>query len=269
MIPALDFLLQSKSGRIQVGRRVVIVGAGNVGCDAATEAFRLGAEEVTLVDIQEPLSFGKERKAAEEAGARFRWPCFSKAVTEKGLELTSGEVIPADTVIISVGDMPDLDFLPETVAVERGFVKVESYQTTDPQVFAIGDAVKLGLLTDAIGAGRKAAQAISDILEGKRPRGDARKMIDYNRIRLEYFDPRMLKFDGIEQCASQCSSCGACRDCGICVTMCPQTAISRQEKDNPFGFEMVVDPDRCIGCGFCAGSCPCGIWDLVENDPLE
>jgi len=270
MIPALDFLLQSKSGRIKVGRRVVIVGAGNVGCDAATEAFRLGAEEVTLVDIQEPLSFGKERKAAEEAGARFRWPCFSKAVTEKGLELTSGEVIPADTVIISVGDMPDLDFLPETVAVERGFVKVdESYQTTDPQVFAIGDAVKLGLLTDAIGAGRKAAQAISDILEGKRPRGDARKMIDYNRIRLEYFDPRMLKFDGIEQCASQCSSCGACRDCGICVTICPQTAISRQEKDNPFGFEMVVDPERCIGCGFCAGSCPCGIWDLVENDPLE
>jgi Fe-S-cluster-containing hydrogenase component 2 len=31
---------------------------------------------------------------------------------------------------------------------------------------------------------------------------------------------------------------------------------------------MRVDPERCIGCGFCAGGCPCGIWELVENDPL-
>ena len=172
MIPALEFLRRSKLDQVKVGRRVVIIGAGNVGCDAATEAHRLGAKSITLVDIQEPLSFGKEREAAEEIGAQFRWPCFSKAVTDEGLELTTGEVIPADTVIISVGDVPDLDFLPDSVGTERGFIKVnESFQTSDPKIFAIGDAVKLGLLTDAIGAGRKTAQAIADILEGKRPRG--------------------------------------------------------------------------------------------------
>mgnify|MGYP003551512205 CR=1 FL=1 len=27
--------------------------------------------------------------------------------------------------------------------------------------------------------------------------------------------------------------------------------------------------DLCIGCGFCAGACPCGIWRLAENEPLE
>jgi NADPH-dependent glutamate synthase beta subunit-like oxidoreductase len=48
---------------------VVVIGAGNVGCDAATEANRLGAEEILLIDIQEPLSFGKEREEAERAGA--------------------------------------------------------------------------------------------------------------------------------------------------------------------------------------------------------
>ncbi len=268
LVSALDFLRRSKAGEAGVGERVVIIGAGNVGCDAATEAHRLGARDILLVDIQEPLSFGKERKEAEAVGAKFRWPCFSKSITEEGLELATGEIIPADTVIISVGDMPDLGFLPETIATERGFIQVnELFQTSDPQVFAIGDAVKLGLLTDAIGAGRKAAEAMDALLEG-RPAAPAaaRKMIDPGRVKLEYFDPRMLHFEGLEQCASQCSSCGTCRDCGLCVTVCPQAAISR--KQNLDGFEMVVDPDRCIGCGFCAGACPCGVWSLVENFPM-
>lgn len=270
LIPALEFLRRSKLNKAKVGKRVVIIGAGNVGCDAATEAHRLGAESILLVDIQEPLSFGKERKEAEAAGAKFRWPCFSKAVTDEGLELTTGEVIPADTVIISVGDLPELDFLPDTVTVERGFVKVdENYRTSDPKIFAVGDAVKVGLLTDAIGAGRKAAAKINSILAGKEPLpGVSREKIPYERVKLEYFDPRLTGFDGVQSCASHCSSCGTCRDCGICVTICPQGAISRQTVSNDQGFEMVADPDKCIGCGFCAGACPCGVWNLEENVPI-
>jgi NADPH-dependent glutamate synthase beta subunit-like oxidoreductase/glutamate synthase domain-containing protein 3/NAD-dependent dihydropyrimidine dehydrogenase PreA subunit len=270
LIPAIDFLRMSKAGEAKVGKRVLIIGAGNVGCDAATEAHRLGAEDILLIDIQEPLSFGKERKEAEAAGARFRWPCFSKAVTDQGLELTTGEVIAADTIIISVGDLPELDFLPETVDTERGFIKVnESFQTSDPKIFAIGDTVKLGLLTDAIGAGKKAAEKIAAVLSGKDAQALAlRPQINYERIKLEYFDPRLSSFNGIESCASQCSSCGTCRDCGICVTVCPQSAISRQTLLNERGFEMAVDPEKCIGCGFCAGACPCGVWNLIQNEPI-
>ncbi len=271
MIPALEFLRMSKAGQARVGKRVVIIGAGNVGCDAAAEAHRFGAEEITLIDVQEPLSFGKERKEAEAVGAKFRWPCFSKAVIDEGLELTTGEVIPADTVIISVGDVPDLDFLPESVETERGFIKVnEHYRTSDPKIFAIGDTVKLGLLTDSIGQGRKAAEKIGAILSGKDSHVCAsRSRIDYKRVKLEYFDPRLASFNGVESCASQCSSCGTCRDCGICATICPESAISRQERANGAGFEMVADPEKCIGCGFCAGACPCGVWDLVENEPID
>lgn len=269
LIPALEFLKQSKKNEARVGKRVVIIGAGNVGCDAATEAHRLGAEDITLIDIQEPLSFGKEREEAEKIGAKFRWPCFTKAITEEGVELTTGEVIPADTVIISIGDMPDLEFLPDSVATDRGFIVVnEIYQTSDPKIFAVGDAVKLGLLTEAIGAGRKAAQAICDMLEGKRPRLDHKTMIDPHRVKLEYYDPRLVEFHDVHECGTQCASCGACRDCGLCVSICPQSAISRKDLGNG-DFEMVVDPERCIGCGFCAGACPCGIWNLVENDPIE
>ena len=271
LITALDFLHQAKKDSVQPGRRVVIIGAGNVGCDAAAEAHRLGAKEITLIDIQEPASFGKERQAAEAVGSKFLWPLTAKEITEDGVVLTSGELLPADSVIVSIGDTPDIDFLPPEVSIEHGFIVVnENYQTTDTKIFAIGDAVKPGLLTDAIGSGRKVALAISEILEGKRPAGDSQTMIDRTRVTLEYFDPRITEFDDIDQCGSQCSSCGACRDCGICVAICPQTAISRREdKRLADGYEYIVDDALCIGCGFCGGACPCGIWDLAENDPLE
>ena len=148
-------------------------------------------------------------------------------------------------------------------------MEVNEYgQTTDPKIFAIGDVVKLGLLTDAIGAGRRTADAIGEMLAGKRPRFDSHQIIDRSRVTLEYFDPRIIEFEDPAHCGSQCSSCGACRDCGICEATCPQAAISRRE--NAAGdCEYVVDAQRCIGCGFCAGACPSGIWDLVENDPVQ
>jgi NADPH-dependent glutamate synthase beta subunit-like oxidoreductase/glutamate synthase domain-containing protein 3/NAD-dependent dihydropyrimidine dehydrogenase PreA subunit len=268
-VTALDFLGRAKVGDVRPGNRVVIIGAGNVGCDVATEAHRYGASELTLIDIQEPASFGKEREDAEAAGAAFRWPVFTREITDQGVVLTTGELIPADTVVVSIGDAPDLDFLPAYVTVKNGFIEVNEYfQTSDPVIFAIGDAVKPGLLTDAIGSGRRAAQAIIDILADRHHIPDTREMIDLHRINLEYFDPRIIDFDDMDHCGSQCSSCGACRDCGTCVSICPETAISKLEKENG-EFEYVVDEQRCIGCGFCAGACPCGIWDLKENEPIE
>ncbi len=136
------------------------------------------------------------------------------------------------------------------------------------QIFAIGDVVRPGLLTEAIGSGRVVARTICDMLAGKRPAFEKRDMIDRQRVTLEYFDPRITEFADLDHCGSQCSSCGACRDCGICVAVCPQAAISRKALENN-GYEYVVDENLCIGCGFCAGACPCGVWDLVENTPIE
>lgn len=274
LITASDFLARAKNGGVTPGNRVVIIGAGNVGCDVATEAHRLGAAELTLIDVQEPAAFGKERKEAETAGAKFRWPCFTKEITADGVVLDSGELIPADTVVVSIGDVPDLDFLPEDIAKDRGFVKVDEwFQSSDPKIFAIGDAVRPGLLTDAIGAGRTAATAINDIINGQRTleSGTALKkkqMIERSRVSLEYFDPRISELNDPQSCGSQCASCGACRDCGICVAVCPQAAIERVQKQGP-DYEYRVDADKCIGCGFCAGACPCGVWEMAANEPME
>ncbi|MBI9076848.1 MAG: FAD-dependent oxidoreductase [Desulfatibacillum sp.] len=267
-VSAMDFLGKAKAENARPGKSVVIIGAGNVGCDVATEAHRLGATHITLIDVQKPASFGEERKAAEEVGAIFLWPVFTKEITDKGVALTNGDFLDADTVVVAIGDAPDLGFLPETVKTQRGFVEVDqNFQTTDSTFFAIGDIVKPGLLTDAIGAGRKAAMAINAILEGKRPQALEKPQIDKTRVSLSYFNPRIKEFEEVKTCAMDCSSCGTCRDCGICEAICPQAAISRVEEPGK-RFEMVVNPEKCIGCGFCAGACPCGIWALVENDPM-
>ena len=67
---------------------------------------------------------------------------------------------------------------------------------------------------------------------------------------------------------SRCVSCGTCRDCKTCEMSCPEKPMSRVEhKDG--SFEYVSDPERCIGCGICAGVCPCGIWTLRPNDEFQ
>ncbi|MHB8909114.1 MAG: FAD-dependent oxidoreductase [Syntrophales bacterium] len=268
-VAALDFLRESKLDRAKVGKNVVIIGAGNVGCDAASEAARLGAESITLIDIQKPASSGVERKHAEAVGAKFLWPRFTKAITETAVELTSGEILPADTVIMSVGDQPDLSFLPEEIKTERGFIAVdERFRSSDPKVYAVGDAARLGLLTEAIGSGRVAAREIDNLLRGKEEPCNLVAAINTERVRLEYYDPRLISFEDTISCAAGCASCGACRDCGVCEGLCPQNAISRRQLEGE-EYEYIVNPERCIGCGFCTRACPCGIWRLTENDPVE
>lgn len=265
---ANDFLEKAKLGKIKPGKDVVIIGAGNVGCDVATEAHRMGAKTITMIDVQKPAAFGKEKEDAEAIGATFRWPVFTKQITKNGVVLDDGEVIKADTVVVSIGDVPDLDFLDDAITIENGFVHIDQFnRTSDPRVFAIGDVVGPGLITDAIGAGRRAAISIDRIIDGKSPdHGEMLPMVDKDRINLAYYHPQ-ANADTLNECGDDCASCGQCKDCGICVAICPEGAISRVENSKD-DFRYQVDEQLCIGCGFCKGACPCGIWDLIPNTPL-
>ena len=164
VIPALDYLKAAKSDKpMPTGKQVVIIGAGNVGCDVAAEAYRLGAEQVTLVDIQKPLAFGKEKDAAEALGAIFKWPVMTREVTRRAWSATTAPCIPAQTVIISIGDVPSsiscrIPWRCVTVGGAAWIKTDEAGRTSDAKILAVGDVERPGLATNALGAGKRAAE---------------------------------------------------------------------------------------------------------------
>jgi NADPH-dependent glutamate synthase beta subunit-like oxidoreductase/glutamate synthase domain-containing protein 3/NAD-dependent dihydropyrimidine dehydrogenase PreA subunit len=269
VITALDFLKEAKGKEsMNVGREVVVIGAGNVGCDVACEAYRFGAEKVTLVDIQKPLAFGKEREAAEALGAEFRWPVITKEVTSKGLVTDSGDLIPAHTVFISIGDVPSLPFLTDSVQTltvgGASWIKTDAgHKTSDRQVLAVGDVEKPGLATDALGAGKNAAECILAEIRGEEWQPFSKPLIPQQALTITHYNPADKgKTEGDQ--ADRCLSCATCRDCHLCETMCPTGAITREEftVEGRTSYEYVSDDNKCIGCGFCADTCPCGIWQM-------
>ncbi len=269
VVAALDFLKKAKSDNPDpIGKQVVIIGAGNVGCDVACEAYRLGAEKVTLVDIQKPLAFGKEKEAAEALGATFRWPIMTKEITEEGLVTNDGELIPAQTVLISIGDVPALKFLPESVETVTvggaAWIKTaNSHVTSDAKILAVGDVERPGLATNALGAGKTAAEYILAEIKGQEWKPFTKPLVPQQAITIGHYHPTDKGAKEEDQ-AGRCLSCASCRDCHLCETICPTGAIKRVDVafDGRIDYAYVSDDKKCIACGFCADTCPCGIWTL-------
>ncbi len=271
MVTAYDFLKDINTGKAPdlKDKKVVIIGAGNVGMDVAAQAFHCGAKEVTAVDIQKPAAFGKELEIAQSLGTKVLWPKFTERYDKKEgkIYFTDGTSLEADLVVVSIGDTPITDFLPPSVHTDKnGWIEADEVgHTSDPKVYAVGDATKLGLITHAIGHGRKAAEAVHALLSGRSYyRPQPRPMVPYDKIKTAYYDVCRDRAFQVENEANVCMSCAVCRDCHMCEMTCYQGAISRKEYEDG-SYAYVVDEDLCIGCGFCAGVCPCGVWEMEEN----
>ncbi len=272
IIKGLDFLKKVNRGeKVKVGEKVVVIGAGNAAMDVGYEAYKHGAKHVTFIDIAKPKAYQHEMDRLLELGATIIWPASAEEITENGVKLKDGRFLEADTVFISIGESPDLSFLDKEDITERRTIKVnDKYQIpSDPKVFAVGDTIIPGLITDAIGTGYQVARSIDAYLNGKEYKKPERKGIDKNRLHTDYFKlyrktkNRDKAFD--KDLESQlCVSCGWCRDCRMCLETCPTGAITRRDLGNG-EFEYVSDPEVCIGCGMCAGVCPSGIWTMYSN----
>lgn len=186
---------------VKVGKRVAVVGAGNVAMDAARTAKRLGAEEVYIVyrrGMEELPARKEEVEHAEEEGIIFKTlnnpveilgndegiVCGMKCVEmELGEPDESGRrrpvekpdsefVLDVDSVIMSIGTSPNPLIRSTTPGLEannRGclITKDESGLTTRDNVYAGGDAVTgAATVILAMGAGKAAAKAIDEALRG-------------------------------------------------------------------------------------------------------
>lgn len=268
MLKGLDFLKEiNNNGRPAVGERVVVLGAGNAGMDVCLGAYAMGAKKVIAIDVQRPAAFQHEIDRFKYLGGEIQWPFFTAKVDEQGVHAKDGSLIEADTVIIAVGERPDLSYVPREWLTDKGMIDIDAcgQVVKAPGIFAIGDTTKPGLLTHAIGGGADVALLIGDYLNGKELVAIKKpEVIAQSCLSKELFKPRNRgrhrPTDPKDE-TNRCLSCGTCRDCTMCLEACPEGAIRRVELENG-KFEYVSDDEYCIGCGICSGICPCGIWAM-------
>jgi len=181
VMSAMKFLVnlnQSNIPMISPSEKVVIVGAGYVGIDAARSAIRLGGEVTCVTIASEKDAFKsvspKDYEEAKEEGVKFIFEARVKEIqgkekVEKVIYSNHVEgAIECTKVICAIGQQHDEDSLKAPIRTGKtGCIEInESFQTTIPNVFAAGDCVHgPKTVIHAIDTGRKASQAIVKYLD--------------------------------------------------------------------------------------------------------
>jgi len=271
MVTAYDLLRAINMGKRPrlKDKSVVIIGAGSVGMDVAAEAFYCGARDVTVIDIQGPTASVREMKIARSLGTRILWPRSLNHYDkhERRVYFKDGTSLEADLVVVSIGELPMVDFLPPTILRDsNGWIEVDALgHTSDPRVYAVGEVVRAGDIAHVIGDGRRVAESIHASLSGvPYYRAIPLPPIPHERIKTGYYD--ICRSDALtpKREAGLCMSCAVCMDCRMCEATCYYGAISRIE-DEDGSHRYMIDDNRCTGCGFCADICPSGIWEMVDS----
>jgi len=196
VVDAIEFIynLRSKTyNQIPVGDKVAVIGLGMTAIDAATQAKRLGAKEVTIVyrRTQEEMPCTQvELDLAKLDGCRIVWLAAPKEVIgeegkvkalvcnimELGMADSSGRRSPVDTgntfilevdmIIKAAGQMPFKELVDQNnLQNTNGRMVINRNATSIDGVFAGGDCVNGGKeVVDAVQAGKDGAAAILEYL---------------------------------------------------------------------------------------------------------
>lgn len=184
------------------GKKIAVIGGGNVAMDAARTAVRLGAEEISIIyrrSRDEMPARAEEIRHAEEEGINMRLLKAPKQIMADssghvaGIELLDMElaeadvsgrrrpvpkegsehILEVDTVIVAIGGHPNPTIAGTTPGLEvdrRGYLVVdrETMATTKKGVYAGGDIAGWGAnVIKAMGDGRIAARAMHKFLAGE------------------------------------------------------------------------------------------------------
>ena len=323
---AIDFLrnYELQGDDFKIGKKVVVIGDGNVAMDVARLARRMGSEStiISAVPREEMNCYPDEFEDAIEEGAKIEYlvgtfevleskngvqgvKCAKMVKKEKGEEgwdakipfmryKATGDVfeIESDMIVASIGQTTDMNGFENTINENDSLLKLDKYFRVKGKenVFGGGDALKIDLITTAVGHGRKAADSIDAFLQGKNmPEAPYREVINVKKQDLNYFFhsnqtrrrhqvaenivgnhnevlEALTKEQAIEE-SKRCMSCGLCFDCKQCSSFCPQEAISRY-KDNPIGEVMYTHYTKCVGCHLCALVCPTGYIQMGMGEGL-
>ena len=277
-VNALKFLRDFKAndGKLNIGKNVVVIGGGNTAMDTARAAKRTeGVEHVYLVyrrtkrympaaedELLEVLEEGVEFKELLSPvsldGGRLLCKKMKlgqmDASGRAGVTETADVIeVPADTVIVAVGEKIDTDFYTANqIAVdERGKAKVndKTLETSVSGVYVAGDGAR-GAATIVEGI-RDAQLAVKDIL-GKEITRDAAVTGDVK----DCFEKKgILKHS--KEAKTEEERCLTCNKvCENCVDVCPNRA-NISIKVPGMAMNQVIHVDyMCNECGNCKSFCP-------------
>ena len=187
---------------VMVGKKVAVIGGGNVAMDSARSSLRLGADEVVVLyrrTEKEMPARREEYENAIEEGIKFIFLVQPIEIIGdeggyvKGIKVIhnklgepdesgrrrpvpipgSEEILPFDTVIVAIGQKPS-PLIPQTYKKlktgRKGNIEVnpETCETNVPGIFAGGDiATGAATVISAMGMGKKAAKSIIEYLSTK------------------------------------------------------------------------------------------------------
>ena len=152
----LDDALGLRSEIVGGGRRVVVIGAGFIGLEAAATAKALGNDVVVLEGAAAPLIRGLGTEMGEAIaelhrahGVEVRCGVFIEGLTADGVRLVGGEIVPADAIVVGIGVTPNTHWLEGSgLRLRDGVVCDANLNALDvsgavvPGVFAAGDVAR-------------------------------------------------------------------------------------------------------------------------------
>ncbi|MEU7721180.1 NAD(P)/FAD-dependent oxidoreductase [Streptomyces tibetensis] len=135
--------------RLKPGRRLVVVGAGFLGAEAAAVARGLGARVTLLEPAPVPLAHAVGTEVGRllsrthlDHGVELRTGVTVTGVNDGGVRLADGEVVGADEVLVAVGSLPNTEWLADSGLPVGDGVLCDAYCQAVPGVYAAGDVAR-------------------------------------------------------------------------------------------------------------------------------